>query len=241
MHVRRSSDQDVVLVTPDSFHVGFARRVLDVVVASLLLLVSLPFLAVAAVLIRLGDGGPVFYRQERIGEGAAPFSILKLRTMRVSTAGPTVTSTTDDRITRVGRFLRRTAIDELPQLWHVLRGQMTLVGPRPEAAALAAAYPESCRFILAARPGLTGPSQLRYRESSAEPPPGWDVEQWYLTRLVPLRVDADLDYLIDPRLGRTLRYLWLTALFVLGLHTLETTVSVESPVDSSPARPAQAG
>ena len=235
MHVRRSSDQDVVLVTPDSFHVGPVRRALDVLVSAMLLMLALPFLAVAAALIRLGDGGPVFYRQQRVGEGDVPFSILKLRTMRVSSAGPTVTSATDARITRVGRVLRRTAIDELPQLWHVLRGQMTLVGPRPEAVDLAAAYPESCRFVLMARPGLTGPSQLRYRESSAVPPHGWDVERWYLTRLVPLRVDADLDYLVDPSVGRTLHYLWLTALFVLGLHTIETTVVVES------ARPAQAG
>ena len=157
--------------------------------------------------------------------------------MRASSEGPSVTSATDARITRVGRVLRRTSIDELPQLWHVLRGQMTLVGPRPEETTLAAAYPESCRFILTARPGLTGPSQLRYRETSAVPPAGWEVEQWYLTRLVPVRVDADLDYLTDPSLGRTVRYLWLTALFVLGLHTCETTV----PVESSPARPAQAG
>lgn len=232
MHLHRSPGQDVVLVTPDSFHVGAARRCLDVLAAAVLLLLALPFLALAAALIRLGDGGPVFYRQQRIGEGGIPFSILKLRTMRVASEGPSVTAATDARVTRVGRILRRTSVDELPQLWHVLRGQMTLVGPRPEAADLAAAYPASCSFILMARPGLTGPSQLRYRESSALPPPGWEVERWYLTRMVPLRVAADLDYLTDPRLGRTLRYLWLTALFVLGLHSLETTVVVESTTTS---------
>lgn len=225
LHLRRTTTHDVVLVTADSFHVGPARRALDVLVAGSLLLLALPVVAVAAALVRLTDGGPAFYRQPRIGEGNVPFSILKLRTMREGSAGPTVTSTGDARITRVGRVLRRTSIDELPQLWHVLCGQMTLVGPRPESVALAAAYPSSCRFILMARPGLTGPSQLRYRESSAVPPPGWDVEQWYLTRLVPLRVDADLDYLLDPGVGPTVHYLWLTALFVLGLHHGEQTVA----------------
>jgi lipopolysaccharide/colanic/teichoic acid biosynthesis glycosyltransferase len=100
---------------------------------------------------------------------------------------------------------------------------MTLVGPRPESEELARHYPASCRFILAARPGLTGPAQLRYREQSAVPPAGWvDVEAWYLERLVPLRVDADLEYLTEPSVRNTLRYLWLTARFVVGLGDLET-------------------
>jgi lipopolysaccharide/colanic/teichoic acid biosynthesis glycosyltransferase len=203
-------------MTPDSFRVGAARRSLDILVAGTLLVLTLPLLALAALLVRLNDGGSAFFRQVRVGEGGRPFPLLKLRSMRVSTDGPQVTTTEDDRITAVGRILRRTSLDELPQLWHVVRGQMTLVGPRPESVDLAEAYPASCRFILAARPGLTGPAQLTYRESSAVPPDGWSVEHWYLTRLVPLRVAADLDYLTDPSVRRTFGYLWRTALFVLG-------------------------
>ncbi len=230
MHLHHTATQDVVLVTDDSFRVGAARRALDVVVAAGLLLLALPVLAVAAALVRLTDGGPVLYRQQRLGEGMVPFSILKLRTMRVGPAGPAVTATDDDRVTPVGRVLRRTSIDELPQLWHVLRGQMTLVGPRPESVTLASSYPASCRLVLRARPGLTGPSQLRYREASAVPPAGWEVEQWYLSRMVPLRVASDLDYLTDPTLPRTLHYLWLTGLFVLGLHSDETTAATRPSV-----------
>lgn len=207
---------DGVLVTPDSFRVGAGRRCLDILVAGTLMVVTLPVLVLAALLVRLSDGGPAFFRQARVGEGGRPFPLLKLRSMRVSMDGPQVTTSDDDRITAVGRFLRRTSLDELPQLWHVVRGQMTLVGPRPESVHLADAYPASCRFILAARPGLTGPAQLTYREGSAVPPEGWSVEHWYLTRLVPLRVAADLDYLTDPSLRRTLGYVWRTALFVLG-------------------------
>jgi lipopolysaccharide/colanic/teichoic acid biosynthesis glycosyltransferase len=208
---------DAVLVTPETFEVGAARRSFDIAAAAVLLVLCLPILAAAALLVKLTDGGAVLFRQERLGEGGTTFRLVKLRTMR-SGEGPGVTATGDPRITRVGRVLRRTSVDELPQLWHVLCGQMTLVGPRPESVALAAAYPASCRFVLAARPGLTGPAQLRYRESAASPPAGMDVESWYLTRLVPLRVAADLDFLIDPTMTRTLLYVWRTALFVVGLH-----------------------
>ena len=205
----------------EAFPVGVGRRCLDVVVAALLLLAAAPVLAMAAGLVLLADGRPVLYRQQRIGQGGRPFSLVKLRSMSAQT-GADVTAEGDPRITRVGAVLRRTSLDELPQLWHVLRGQMTLVGPRPESESLARRYPRSCRSVLTARPGLTGPAQLRYRERSALPPAGWgDVESWYLQVLVPLRVQADLDYLRRPTLRVTLRYLWLTALFVIGVVDLQ--------------------
>lgn len=212
---------DALVITPSSFRVGRARRILDVVVASTLLVLCLPLLAAAALAVRLTDGGPALFRQDRVGENGRTFSLVKLRSMRVGdprVESPAVTATGDDRITPVGRLLRRTSIDEIPQLWHVLTGDMTLVGPRPEATSLARSYPRSCRFILAARPGLTGPAQLRFRESSARPPAGWDVEAWYLTHVVPLRVDADLGYLVEPSVACTVGYLWRTALFVLGVR-----------------------
>jgi lipopolysaccharide/colanic/teichoic acid biosynthesis glycosyltransferase len=221
MHLHHHDLPDVILVTPDTFRVGRARRTLDVLGAGTLLLMTLPLLLLAMLLVCATDGGPAFYRQVRIGEGGRPFRLLKLRSMRARGDGPAVTTAGDARITRVGRILRRTSIDELPQLWHVLHGEMTLVGPRPESEDLAEHYPASCRFILAARPGLTGPAQLTYRERSAVPPEGWaDVEAWYLEHLVPLRVEADLQYLTEPSLRNTVRYLWLTARFVVGLGHL---------------------
>jgi lipopolysaccharide/colanic/teichoic acid biosynthesis glycosyltransferase len=197
--------------------VSTARRCLDVVVASVALVLCLPVLAVVAATILLVDGRPVLFRQVRLGERRVPFTLLKLRTMESVSGGPGVTAAGDSRITRTGGFLRRTSLDELPQLWHVLCGTMTLVGPRPESAELAGRYPAECRFVLDARPGLTGPTQLRFRERSATPPPGWDVDAWYLTTLVPRRTASDLAYLRDPTLGRTLRYLVLTALQLVGL------------------------
>jgi lipopolysaccharide/colanic/teichoic acid biosynthesis glycosyltransferase len=201
------------------------RRLLDVLLGTLLLVLALPLLAIAAALILCTSGRPVLFRQPRLGENGQPFVLYKLRTMRPSTPGPEVTAATDARITPLGAILRRTSIDELPQLWHVVRGQMTLVGPRPETAALADRYPADCRPVLLARPGLTGPAQLRYRERSAVPLDGsTDVERWYLDVLVPLRVAADREYLDRPTVRHTLRYLLLTALFVIGLADVQRTV-----------------
>jgi lipopolysaccharide/colanic/teichoic acid biosynthesis glycosyltransferase len=222
MHLHHDDLPDAILVTSDSFRIGRVRRTLDVLGAGTLLLMTLPLLLLAMVLVRATDGGPALYRQVRIGEGGRPFRLLKLRSMSARPGGPAVTTADDPRITRVGRILRRTSIDELPQLWHVFHGEMTLVGPRPESEDLAERYPASCRFILAARPGLTGPAQLTYRERSAVPPEGWvGVEAWYLEHLVPLRVDADLEYLTEPSLRNTVGYLWLTARFVVGLGHVE--------------------
>ena len=213
--------------------VGPARRVLDVLIGGLLLLLVTPLLAVVAVLVLVTSGRPVLFRQSRIGEHARPFALYKFRTMQLVASGPEVTATADARITRLGGFLRRTAIDELPQLWHVLRGQMTLVGPRPESATLAARYPTRCRQVLEARPGLTGPAQLRYRERSAVPPNGrTDVEDWYLDVLVPLRVAADREYLDRPTIRRTLYYVTVTGLFVVGLADLQQPVTAQTASSS---------
>lgn len=216
------------------FAVGAARRALDVAVASVLLVLAVPLLLLVALLVVLDDGRPVLYRQVRVGEDEVPFRLLKLRTMRTAdpgSAGCEVTAEGDPRITRVGRLLRRGSLDELPQLWHVLRGQMTLVGPRPESVGLALRYPQQCRFVLNARPGLTGPAQLAYRERAAVPPPGWtDAEAWYLTVLVPLRAAADLEFLARPTVWRAVRYMLLTACFLAGLVDPQRPVSPPQPL-----------
>jgi lipopolysaccharide/colanic/teichoic acid biosynthesis glycosyltransferase len=214
--------------------VGPVRRTLDIFVATLLLLLASPFVAVIAVLILVTDGRPVFFRQTRVGEQGRRFVLYELRTMQVVAFGPEITTQRDSRITPLGGFLRRTGIDELPQLWHVLRGQMTLVGPRPESDALAGRYPASCQSILLARPGLTGPAQLHYRERSNVLPNGWsDLETYYLQVLVPLRVAADHEYLANPSLRRTIHYLFLTALFVTGLADVQRTVGQTASETSS--------
>lgn len=200
------------------------RRALDIVIAGMLLVLTLPLVVAAAALVILTSGRPVLFHQVRVGEALEPFRMTKLRTMSPG-AGPGVTTYHDARVTRLGRFLRRTSIDELPQLWAVLCGRMTLVGPRPESLDLAVRYPAAARPVLQARPGLTGPAQLAYRQLAATPPPGIDSETWYLDTLVPLRAQADLEYLRLPTPRATLRYLTRTALFVVGLGNYEVTVA----------------
>ncbi|HZR91603.1 MAG TPA: sugar transferase [Gaiellaceae bacterium] len=142
------------------------NRAADVALAGLGLLVASPLLAAAALAIKLEDGGPVFYRQRRVGLGGAEFELVKLRTMVVGAerlgAGAAV-DRGDPRITRVGRILRRLSVDELPQLWNVLRGEMSVVGPRPTLAYQVERYTERQRRRLEVRPGLTGWAQVHGR------------------------------------------------------------------------------
>jgi lipopolysaccharide/colanic/teichoic acid biosynthesis glycosyltransferase len=139
-----------------------ARRAMDVAGAALLLALSLPLLAAAAALIRLTAGGPVLFSQQRVGLNGRPFSIHKLRTMLPDAPpqAPHPRRADDPRITLVGRVLRRLSIDELPQLWNVLRGEMSLVGPRPEMPFVVDEYDAIQRQRLAVKPGITGLWQI---------------------------------------------------------------------------------
>lgn len=158
------------------------------------LLVTLPLLAVAAAGIRLTSGGPVLFRQERVGRFGRRFHLVKLRTMRTGT-GTDVTASGDPRVTPVGRFLRRTKLDELPQLWNVLKGEMTLVGPRPEVPAYVDLSDPAWRQVLEAPPGITDPVSLRLRfeEELLASVPG-DRETFYRQILVPFKIRKYLEY-----------------------------------------------
>lgn len=194
------------------------RRALDVAISAVLLVVALPALLAIAIAVKLSGPGPLLYRQVRVGQGGRPFTLLKFRSMRAGTTGPQVTARDDPRVTRVGAFLRRTSLDELPQLWHVLRGDMTLVGPRPDSVELAARYPEDCRWVLEHRPGLTGPAQLYLRDAASIGLGVADVESYYLTDLVPKRVALDATYLRRPSASRVLWFCVLTMIDMVGLR-----------------------
>lgn len=195
---------------------SIARRNLDVVGSCLgLIVLGLPLLAVMAA-IRLTSRGPAIFVQVRIGERRQPFAMYKLRTMRAGAVGPDVTATDDPRVTRLGAVLRRTSIDELPELWNVLRGDMTLVGPRPETPALAAQYPDRCQWVFEHRPGLTGPAQVRLRDADVLGPGTVVDEPTYLTTLVPARVAIDATFLARPTVRATVRVLVETLQHVLG-------------------------
>ncbi|HEY7113806.1 MAG TPA: sugar transferase [Thermoanaerobaculia bacterium] len=161
-------------------------RAIEAAVAGIGLLVVSPIIAVAGIVVRSTSAGPAFFRQERIGRAGRPFTLYKLRTMRVSQTGPQVTARGDDRITPLGRFLRRSKLDELPQLWNVVRGDMSLVGPRPEVRKYVTSDDPAWRRVLSVRPGITDPVtlELRDEESVLAAAPG-DPERFYREELLP--------------------------------------------------------
>jgi lipopolysaccharide/colanic/teichoic acid biosynthesis glycosyltransferase len=203
--------------TGDGARVSSGRRALDVAVSLTALVTLLPILLALAVLVRCTSRGPVLFRQVRVGAGGRPFVMLKFRSMSAGTpGGPQVTTQTDQRITALGQVLRRTSLDELPQLVNVLRGDMTLVGPRPETVDLAARYPEDCRWVLQHAPGLTGPCQIRLRDRDVLPPGPVDAEEYYLSVLVPRRVAMDTTFLGRPTITATLAVLLETVGYLAG-------------------------
>lgn len=139
-----------------------SKRAVDIALAALLLAASFPLLIVAIVLIKWDSAGPAIFRQMRMGRGFRQFPLLKLRTMRLCNHGLKYTLGADPRITGVGRWLRWLKIDELPQLWNVLRGEMSLVGPRPVIPELALEFRSHYEQLLLVRPGLTDPATLKY-------------------------------------------------------------------------------
>ncbi|QXJ21897.1 sugar transferase [Actinomadura graeca] len=206
------------------------RRALDVAGALAgLLLLSVPLLLLYG-LVRLTSPGPGVFRQTRVGQGGRPFTMYKFRTMRQGVGGLTVTANCDPRLTRVGKLLRRWSLDELPQLVNVLRGQMTLVGPRPETYDLAVHYDARCRWIFDHRPGLTGVSEVRFRDFDVLGP-GEEVDLVnYIERIVPARVAVDAVYLREPTLGATVRALVDTVRHILGF----TLPPIEAPPLQAP-------
>ena len=171
------------------------KRGVDIALAILLLIATLPFLGIAAIAIKMDCDGPVFFRQTRMGRRFKRFQLLKLRTMRQSGEGPAYTLSEDSRITRAGRWLRRLKFDELPQLWNVLRGEMSLVGPRPVVPELTLEFNEAYDRLMEVRPGLTDPATLKYcRESeilSLVP----DPLQYFKTVLTPDKLRISQAYL----------------------------------------------
>jgi lipopolysaccharide/colanic/teichoic acid biosynthesis glycosyltransferase len=172
---------------------------------------GVPVLAVIWLAIRLTSRGPAIFRQKRVGQGGTLFTVYKFRTMRVGGTGPAVTVVGDPRVTKVGSFLRRSSLDELPQLVNVLLGDMTLVGARPETPELASRYPEACKEVFRHRPGMTGPAQLELRDDRVIPAGIEDLDSFYLSVVAPQRTAVDLRYLNHPTLRATARVLVATA------------------------------
>jgi len=185
----------------------------DVAVAACGLLVLAPLLVALAVWIRLDSPGPALFRQERVGRSGKAFRIHKFRTMHEAApgAGPAITVGADPRITRAGAFLRRHKLDELPQLIDVLRGDMSVVGPRPEVPRYVATYPPALRIkVLSVRPGITDPASLQFRDESALLARAADPEREYREVVLPQKLRLAADYVDTASLGGDLRLIAAT-------------------------------
>ena len=171
-----------------------AKRLFDLVCAALGLLLLAPLLLIIGLWIRLDSAGPALFRQTRVGRFGRPFSIHKFRTMRVE-PGQAITVGADPRITRAGRWLRASKLDELPQLWDVLRGAMSLVGPRPELPRYVALYPAELRErVLAVRPGITDPASLAFSHEAELLAAASDPEREYREVILPAKLALSADY-----------------------------------------------
>lgn len=192
-----------------------ANRLLDIAVAGAFLLALMPLLLVIAAAIRIDSRGPIFFRCRRVGFRGAELQMLKFRKMHDGAPGAAVTLSTDERFTSVGRVLARTKLDELPQLWHVLKGEMTLVGPRPEDPQFVALRRDEYATILTVKPGMTGLCQLAFAKEGDLLDPDDRVRD-YVERLFPQKVALDLLYVHRRSLGLDLRILAWTSAAVLG-------------------------
>ena len=177
---------------------GPVKRVFDVAISLAALIVLAPVFLIVSVVVLLASGRPVLFTQERVGMDGRPFRLVKFRTMqRDAASGLPLTGRRDPRVTRPGRFLRAAKLDELPQLWNVLRGGMSLVGPRPEVPRYVARYTVEQRRVLEVRPGLTDPASVLFRDEEAliGSVPERQREAFYLEAVLPKKLRMNLEYI----------------------------------------------
>jgi lipopolysaccharide/colanic/teichoic acid biosynthesis glycosyltransferase len=171
------------------------RRSFDIAVSGILIALIAPLFAAIAVAVVLDSGLPVFYSQERVGRGFRRFRIWKFRSMLRDSSGPRITVRGDSRITRVGKFLRETKLDELPQFWNVFVGDMSLVGPRPEVFEYVEMYRERYLRILTVRPGITDLASVSFRDEERVLAAASDCTEYYARHVLPAKLDLAEEYL----------------------------------------------
>lgn len=196
-----------------------AKRAIDLGVAVAGIALLSPVILGLGIVIRLSSGPPVLFVQERVGRGGRHFSICKFRTMRVDHDGGTVSASGDARVTRIGRHLRKLKLDELPQLWNVIRGDMSLVGPRPEVPEYVARWPASDRdIILSVRPGITDPASLFLRNEGEMLARVSDPERYYVDVLLPYKCTIYRQYVESRSCSGDLGLVMKTAWTLMGLR-----------------------
>jgi len=192
-------------------------RFFDVFISVTLLLILLPFLLIAALLIKLTSKGPAIFVQQRVGKNNVNFNIYKFRTMRVNTAGRSLTvGSRDSRITGVGFFLRKFKVDELPQLVNVIKGDMSIVGPRPELRKFVDLYTPEQQFVLSVKPGITDYASLKYRNENELLSSAKDPEKFYIAEVMPAKIALNKHYIYNKGLKTYFFIIFRTILTVFN-------------------------
>ena len=187
-------------------------RIIDFIASGIVLIVLSPVILIFGLLIILEDGWPIIFKQERIGIGARPFVMYKLRSMRNrKEAGMAITvGNRDPRVLRIGTFMRKSKLDEIPQLWNVFKGEMSLVGPRPEVKRYTDLYTESQSEVLNVRPGITDFASVSFRNENEILAKQNNPEKYYIDHIIPLKIKLNKRYIDNPSLRNYFLVLWLT-------------------------------
>ncbi len=202
------------------------KRLFDIISSTMALLALSPLLLLIGVLVRIHSTGPAIFRQTRIGRNGRPFTLLKFRSMSIQKqTAPGFTPGATTRITRLGKWIRKTKTDELPQLWNVLIGDMSLVGPRPEVPEWTKVYPERWKVVLSVRPGITDPASIEYRDEESILASADDPEACYRDEILPRKLNLSESYV------RNWSFLGDLAILVRTVVAIVRPASSESSAD----------
>lgn len=193
------------------------KRFFDMFVSLIAIIVLSPFFILIALLIKIGSTGPVLFKQTRIGRNELPFEIYKFRTMVVDAEklGTQITIGKDPRITKIGHFLRKTKLDELPQLFNVLKGEMSFVGPRPEVPKYTKLYSEQQRLVFTVRPGITDYASIKYRDENELLGNVKNPEKVYIEEIMPDKLHLNIEYIQRRSLLEDIKIIFLTVMKIM--------------------------
>ena len=188
------------------------KRTLDVVGSGIGITILLPLFIIIALFIIIDSKGPIFFRQSRVGLNMEDFRLIKFRTMYVSTSNNSLLTigNKDSRVTKVGYWLRKYKLDELPQLLNVLRGSMSLVGPRPEVRKYVNLYDEQQRYVLSVKPGITDWASVQFFNEGELLAKAVDPEHYYIDHIIPIKISQNLKYVAKHNVTTDLKIIWLT-------------------------------
>jgi lipopolysaccharide/colanic/teichoic acid biosynthesis glycosyltransferase len=226
--------QSAPLSTFSPYCFSRAKRYLDLVVSTLAMIPALPLIAAAAFLVKLTSKGPAFFRHRRLGSNGNEINVLKIRTMRhdPSLAGQAITTGNDLRVTWIGHILRKWKLDELPQLLNVFRGEMSLVGPRPDSLEYIATLSPQQKMVLYLTPGITSPASIEFRdeEQLLSTVPREELNTFYITRVLPRKIELELNYARQASLLGDLQLLVRTVLSVLSKKKCKLAVDAVTEI-----------